>query len=177
MLPLKEATSEKHRIAEKMPFNSRMFKGELSKSQYLLYLVQQLEIFKTIENIGIPHPDLARTKKIELDIQELVESGCEKSSVLKSTTNYCNYLSQLSKEDILPQVYLNYLAIMFGGQIIRKAVPSKGNMYDFNEMREAMASIRMVQKDEWADDVNKGFDFHIQMFEELENTIANSSTN
>lgn len=176
MLPLKEATAEKHRIAEKMPFNNRMFKGELTKPQYLLYLVQQQEIFKTIENIGLPHPDLARTNKIELDIQELIESGCEKPLILNSTLNYCNYLSQLNYEDLLPQIYLNYLAVMFGGQIIRKAVSSKGNMYDFNEMREAMASIRMVQKDEWADEVNKGFDYHIKMFEDLENTISNSAS-
>ena len=45
MTPLKEATSEKHKQAERMPFNIRMFKGELSKNDYLLYLNQQLQIF------------------------------------------------------------------------------------------------------------------------------------
>jgi len=36
MLPLKEAIAEKHSLAEKMPFNQRMFKGELSKEEYIL---------------------------------------------------------------------------------------------------------------------------------------------
>ncbi|MBK7109614.1 MAG: hypothetical protein IPH61_10920 [Bacteroidetes bacterium] len=35
-------------------------------------------------------------------------------------------------------------------------------------MQEGMMSVRKVQKDEWADEVNKGFDFNIQLFDELE---------
>jgi heme oxygenase len=38
MLPLKEAIAEKHSLAEKMTFNQRMFNGELSKEEYILYL-------------------------------------------------------------------------------------------------------------------------------------------
>jgi heme oxygenase len=38
MLPLKEAIAEKHSLAEKMTFNQRMFKGELSNEEYILYL-------------------------------------------------------------------------------------------------------------------------------------------
>ena len=50
MLPLKEATSIKHKQAERMPFNARMFRGQLSKNEYLLYLTQQLQIFQAIES-------------------------------------------------------------------------------------------------------------------------------
>jgi heme oxygenase len=35
-------------------------------------------------------------------------------------------------------------------------------------MMEAAGSIRAVQKDEWADEVNKAFDFMIEIFDELE---------
>ncbi len=38
MLPLKEATSIKHKVAERMPFNARMFSGLLSKDEYLFHL-------------------------------------------------------------------------------------------------------------------------------------------
>ena len=34
MLPLKEATSIKHKQAEGMPFNTRMFRGLLSKDEW-----------------------------------------------------------------------------------------------------------------------------------------------
>ena len=62
MLPLKEATAVKHKQAERMPFNVRMFKGLLSKNEYLLYLDQQLQIFHTVESTGLPHVSLKRAE-------------------------------------------------------------------------------------------------------------------
>ncbi|MDI9356740.1 MAG: biliverdin-producing heme oxygenase [Chitinophagaceae bacterium] len=169
IIPLKEATNEKHKQAEKMPFNIRMFKGLLTKKEYLLYLEQQKQIFSEIENKGLPHESLARTTNIETDIEELIKQGFDSSAVLSSTNNYREYLRSLSYEEVLPHIYLNYLAIMFGGQLIKKKVPSIGMMYDFNNMQEAAQSIRIIQKDEWANEVNKGFDYIINIFEELEN--------
>jgi len=62
---------------------------------------------------------------------------------------------------------------MFGGQMMKKAVPSTGRMYVFDNTQEAIQTIRNVQKDEWADEVNKGFDFNILIFEELETECNN----
>ena len=38
----------------------------------------------------------------------------------------------------------------------------------FSLFGQAIHSVRKVQKDEWADEVNKGFDYNISMFIELE---------
>jgi heme oxygenase len=173
MLPLKEATGIKHKLAERMPFNSRMFKGLLSKHEYSLYLNQLLQIFQTIEETGLPHNSLNRTDKIKDDIEELKSQGYHSDSVLSSTRAYADYLGSLSREQVLPHIYLNYLAIMFGGQMMKSAVPSSGRMYVFDNMQEALQSIRNVQKDEWAEEVNKGFDFNIAIFEELETECNN----
>jgi len=62
---------------------------------------------------------------------------------------------------------------MFGGQMIKKAVPSTGRMYVFDNMQETIQSIRNVQNDEWAEEVNKGFDFNILIFDELETECSN----
>jgi hypothetical protein len=62
---------------------------------------------------------------------------------------------------------------MFGGQMMKKAVPSTGRMYDFENMQEALQAVRRVQKDEWADEVNKGFDYLIAIFDELEKVTVN----
>jgi hypothetical protein len=35
-------------------------------------------------------------------------------------------------------------------------------------MREAMGAVRAIQQDEWADEVNAGFDHHIAIFHDLE---------
>jgi heme oxygenase len=168
MLPLKEATSEKHKIAERMPFNSRMFRGLLTKEQYLLYLNQQMQIFRAIEQIGLPHSSLKRTEHVQADIEELKAEGHSANFILNSTKAYSDYLTSLSYEEVLPHVYLNYMALIFGGQMIKKSVPSTGRMYAFDDMQDVVQAIRAVQRDNWADEVNKGFDYNISIFEELE---------
>ena len=168
MLPLKEATSEKHKLAERKPFNVRMFKGLLSKDEYAFYLNQQLQIFRILDSKGLPHTSLKRTEGVQADLDELKSEGHSTDFVLSSTAAYVNYLGSLTNEQALPHIYLNYMAIMFGGQMIKQSVPSKGRMYDFDHMQEAIQSIRNVQKDEWANEVNKGFDFNILIFDELE---------
>jgi len=173
MIPLKEATGIKHKQAERMPFNTRMFKGLLNKNEYLLYLNQQLQIFQTIENIGLPHSSLKRTETVQADIRELTSQGYNSDLILNNTSSYTDYLASLSYEQILPHIYLNYMAIMFGGQMIKKAVPSTGRMYVFDNMQEAIQAIRNVQNDEWADEVNKGFDFNILILDELETECNN----
>lgn len=168
MLPLKEATSEKHKLAERKPFNVRMFRGLLSKDEYAIYLNQQLQIFRILDSKGLPHVSLKRTEGVQEDLDELKSEGHSTDLVLSSTDAYVNYLGSLTDEQALPHIYLNYMAIMFGGQVIRQSVPSKGRMYDFDHMQEAIQSIRNVQKNEWANEVNKGFDFNNSIFDELE---------
>lgn len=167
MKPLKDATKENHEKAEKMPFNMRMFSGQLTEDQYLLHLAQQLEIFKAIENKGLPSNALSRVDATQKDIDELVAKGNTSTTILTSTENYTNYINSLTENGALPHVYLNYLALMFGGKIMKTKVPSTGKMYDFEHRKEAMLSVRAVQKDEWADEVNKAYDYIIAILDEL----------
>ena len=172
MLPLKDAIAEKHSLAEKMPFNQRMFKGELSKEEYILYLSQQLAIFDSIERFELPHPSLKRSVNIFLDIKELMELQDGESLDIKpliATNEYRKYLNTLTQEELLPHVYLNYLALMFGGQMMKAKTPGSGKMYEFDgDMREIAGSIRAIQKDEWADEANKALDYNISILDELQ---------
>jgi heme oxygenase len=180
MLPLKEAIAEKHSLAEKMTFNQRMFNGELSKEEYILYLCQQLAIFNAIERFPLPHTALDRCPKVFEDIKELMELEDGKGLQIRplvSTNEYQKYLHSLTQEELLPHVYLNYLAIMFGGQMMKKNVPGSGKMYEFDgDMREIAGTIRAVQKDEWADEANKALDYNITIFDELQRVSESAST-
>jgi hypothetical protein len=42
-------------------------------------------------------------------------------------------------------------------------------------MHEAVGAIRATQQDEWADEVNKGFQFIINILDELQNTTGSNS--
>lgn len=169
MLPLKEAIQEKHTQAERMPFNAKMFRGELSKKEYLLYLHQQASIFQCIEEHKIPqmHPNLKRLDKIFADIQELQKEVNESLPQLESTKEYGLYLESLTDDRILAHIYLNYLALMFGGQMMKSKVPGSGKMYEFENQNEVIGSVRAFQKDEMADEANKALDYNIAILDEL----------
>ena len=170
MKPLKEATHDKHKEAERMLFNVKMFKGELTNEQYAQYLVSQLAIFSIIEdNFQMPHDGLKRKYAVSKDITSLNISRTIKTD--DATLRYVNYLKDLDQESVNAHIYLNYLAIMFGGQMMKRMTPGDGNMYEFEDMNESAATIRAIQKDEWADEVNRGFDFMIDIFKELESVL------
>jgi heme oxygenase len=170
MKPLKEATHDKHKEAERMPFNVKMFKGELSKEEYAWYLRSQLAIFQTLENnFQFPHEGLKREEAVLFDLMSL---GIDELVHDEATREYVSYLKGLSQEDANAHIYLNYLAIMFGGQMMKKNTPGPGKMYDFENMMECMQSVREIQKDEWADEVNKGFDYMIKIFKNLEGCLT-----
>lgn len=169
MLPLKEATAEKHKLAERMPFNGRMYTGKLTNDEYCIYLKSQLAIFTTLErNFKLPSEKLSRVNAVQRDLVALGSNQLELFPD-KATRKYVEYLETISQDDAMAHVYLNYLAIMFGGQMMKAQTPGPGHMYDFEDMKGAAGSVREIQKDEWADEVNKGFDFMIEIFKELDN--------
>lgn len=164
---LREATSELHRKAEQMEFNQRMMKGELNIEEYSNYLLSQYFIFETIERLfTLPEPSLARTGRVLDDLNEL---GQTLFQVSDKTQEYIDHLSTLDNDSIQPHIYLNYLALAFGGQMIKTKIHGSGKMYDFDNMHGAIAAIRQIQKDEWADEVNRGFGFIINILDELQN--------
>lgn len=170
---LKELTSELHKKAESMQFNQRMFRGELSKKEYLKYLLTQSSIFQCIEEHKHSklHDSLPRLQKIFEDIQELQkEEGFNISVVgMVSLENYCKYLESLNDETLFPHIYLNYLALAYGGQMMKSKVHGSGRMYDFDNMNEVILSIRKLQTDDWVTEVNKGYEYIISIFDELQN--------
>ena len=170
MKPLKEATHDKHKEAERMPFNVKMFKGQLNEREYGWYLRSQLAIFQTLENnFEFPHEGLKREEAVLFDLMSLGQNDLVADV---ATREYCEYLKGLSQEDANAHIYLNYLAIMFGGQMMKKNTPGPGKMYDFKNMMECMQSVRAIQKDEWADEVNRGFDYMIKIFKNLEGCLT-----
>ena len=175
-MSLKEATAELHSKAEKMTFNQRMFRGELSEVEYMNYLIQQMTIFDEIESRDLVIKGLDRKEKVMQDIAELNNDQLsEQNMVCPATVYYATYLKDLNDVDILPHVYLNYLALAYGGQMMKRVTPGSGKMYDFDNMQELVGSIRAIQKDEWANEVNKGFQFLIAIFDELQRNTEYSS--
>jgi len=167
---LKNLIRENHQHIENMPFNQRLIKGQLNINEYLHYLYQLFEIYTKIETKIKLLDSLERRFNITFDMVELEGMVTHKfdKHILSSTINYVDYLDTLNVDNILPHVYLNYMALLFGGQMIKKSIHGKGQLYDFNNVEDCIKYIRDKQENEWADEVNKGFVFLIKIYEELQ---------
>ena len=112
MLPLKDAIAEKHSIAEKMTFNQRMFRGELTPVEYLMYVAQLQPLFNHIERYPLPHPDMAREERAMVDMAELrlLPGNLMNpwAKPLQTTFHYMQYLLTLDEEKTKPHMYINY---------------------------------------------------------------------
>lgn len=173
MVSLKEAIQAKHTQAEQMTFNQRMFRGELTVYEYRLYLYQLIKIFTFIEKYPLPHPSLNRLLEAQADLNELRD---ERPLIWTTAVNeYATYLDTLTQEQLLPHVYLNYMALFFGGQMMKQHIPGEGRIYQFKDMKGALGSVRAIQQDSWADEANKALDYNIQMFDELQQLSERNS--
>ena len=108
---------------------------------------------------------MKRLSSINEDINEL---GGYTFKISKPTTDYVVYLGDLNQSSLNAHIYLNYLALMFGGQMMKSKVPGSGKMYDFENMQECVGSIRAIQNDEMAEEVNRGFQYIINILDELQ---------
>lgn len=171
-MSIRELTAQKHKQAEQMPFNQKIMEGKITEKEYADYLRSQYDIFSTIEaKFGLPHSEMTRSENI---LDDLTTLGVEDlGSPGNKTREYCNYLSSLNSfEEVFPHIYLNYMAVMMGGQILKSKVPGSGRMYDFVDgetFREIVKKIRDTITDADADEVNRGYDYIISIFEELQN--------
>jgi heme oxygenase len=69
----------------------------------------------------LPHPSLNRCKSIEKDLGVLIKL---KMDLTESTKKYIDYINTLTENQWKAHIYVNYLAIVYGGQMIKSKVPA-----------------------------------------------------
>lgn len=167
-MSIKIKTQDIHTKAEQNTFNSRLAKGELTESEYLFYLYQLKHLFTALERGELPHPDMYRVSKIEQDIQELKSQNPIELFVVPSIQQYVDHLNSLSDTDLLPHIYTNYFAVLFGGQMIKVNAPGAGAMYEFDNKDQIIQAIRSLEQDQWEHEVRKAFEFNIEMCNDIQ---------
>jgi heme oxygenase len=164
-MTLKDAIEIKHREAEQHPFMQRMYTGSLTSVEYANYLYQLFFIFGTLEYYTLPHFCMYRTWRIMEDIDELIDR--KQLIICENTRYYINYLHTRTEDEIRAHIYLHYMALMYGGQIMQKKVPGAGSIYTFDNLSDAIQEVRRTQRDEWADEANMGLTHFITILDEL----------
>jgi heme oxygenase len=103
------------------------------------------------------------------------ESDEDVRSASKISKRYADYIASLEEQDVMPHVYVNYMALLFGGQVIKNKIPGSGRFYDFENPQDHVSYIRSLQKDDWAEEANISFDHIISIYDELQEFFRRDS--
>lgn len=171
MITLREQIKEKHDIAENSPFTKLLLSGNISKEIYGDFLYNQKLCYIALEqeanSAGLlkDFPEICREKFIQKD---LLDFDSSKFNIYYSTIDYAKHVNSLNGSRLLlAHIYVRHFGDMYGGQMIKKVIPSKGYMYEFENRKELIDKVRAVLTDDLGDEANICFDFAIKLFVEL----------
>jgi heme oxygenase len=177
---IKKATKEKHDAIEKHPFIKSMIDGSLSDFKYAIYLNNLLPIYKAVEMfLFYSNPvdkDLLQSRKINNDLNEYIRFlgiNIDRPEYIFNK-EWLNYF--LFKDKFLQkaELYIRWLADMYGGQIIKRNIRFNSK-YDFNDLRNEIKLIRRMIEDgldetnvdSFIEEVNKAYEFHRQLADKI----------
>jgi len=160
---IKEKTQVLHDLLEEQPFNQKMFRGELTTTERRAWLEAQLNIFEILD----PHvrEDLRRSELIREDIKAL---GGKSRYSLAAYEMVLRYAPRLEGH-----IYLNYMGLLYGGQIMSRHYPESARLYTFEDIKGAREYIREnfqypYEEEEWyQEQVSEGFRLHIRTAKNL----------
>lgn len=168
-MSLRDAIKENHDKAEQHRFVKLLFSGQMSKEIYADYLFNQFLAYTKLETMADYYglldgiEPIKRATLMEEDMMELREAAM----MHRSTTKYLEYLDRVPREKIMAHIYVRHFGDMYGGQMLKKVVPSQGKMYEFENRAELIAKTRERLTDDLGDEANKVFEFVIGLFDEL----------
>lgn len=170
-MTLRESIAANHDKAESHRFVKFLLSGQISSIVYADYLFNQMLCYKKLEKLAKAHglldgiETIQRADKMREDLNGLGFEG----HIFESTADYIEYLNSVPKEQLLAHIYIRHFGDMYGGQMIKKVVPGKGAMYEFEDRAELIKKVRERLTDELGEEANRAFEFNLRLFDELAN--------
>jgi hypothetical protein len=162
---IKLATKELHDDLERLAFNQKMFRSEQTQAERADYLLNWYEIFSILD----PHVprEIQRLPHVCYDLDRLRLPSSEASSMAHG---YCAYLEAIC-DDLRPHIYINYLGLMYGGQIMARRYPHfPTEIYTFDDLDSSRQYIReqiVEETDDFIIETKHAFRWHIAIAAEL----------
>ena len=172
---LKTLTWDSHKRAESTQLMQQLLKNQISPELYCDYLYVKYCIFRTIEErIVFLESDLPRANNAFLDWQEMSRSM---PPALSSIEEYMTHLREVSADQLWAHVYVQYLAPLYGGQLIRKIIgehfPTRH--LQFTAPGQCIAEVRSHETLDLADEANIAFERTMKIYEDLYNSHQSNS--
>ena len=181
-MSLKELTKQNHSNAERSWFAGRMFSGQITNSEYAIYLKQQFISYSALEkrfdnidsdsDVSFPDERIKRANNIHEDLIEMDPNG-DDLPILESTNSYCNYIKECPEDLLYAHVYVRYLGDLKGGQMIATRIPGSGKYYQFDSPGDLEVAIRsrLREDDLFVEECKKCFTFAQKSFEDIKEYI------
>jgi heme oxygenase len=151
---IKKETRDHHDTIENHPFIREMLDGTLPDYKYAIYLANLLPIYKGVENFLLQqnyNKDIIQSEKILEDLSQystLLNYHFE--SPRANIIFYKDWLNNFyGKTDFYKktELYIRWLADMYGGQIIKKNIRFTSK-YEFKTLRKDIQQVRrMIEND------------------------------
>ena len=154
---IKHATKQQHDRIENHPLILKLIKGSITDLEYAVYLKNLLPIYRAVEQMFFdPNTsgDLIRSRLIEQDVHnygKTIDLADAKYDNLSKDWIDLFYSKSLFLKQT--ELYIRWLADMYGGQMIKKNVKFNAK-YKFNSVRQSIKDVRtMLEKDLTEDNV------------------------
>lgn len=166
MTTLKDVTRAVHDEAEHTEWGKLLISGNITKGQYVHYLYNLLEIHQAIESRNvITKKEVLRVQSIINDIESI--DSTISPVTLDSTWKYIDHIRQLPDDKLWCHIYCHYLGYMYGGQMIKKAIPFSTTMLDFEDRPGCIAYIREHLENADHEEAIAAFKWATLMFNDL----------
>lgn len=176
MTTIKELTWEHHKNAERQEFVKVLMSGSIDPKLYATFLYNQHPCYNILETVAMSHgllddiPEVRRAPQIHADFMELWTDKEKAPVLLESTNRYMMHIKHIMSDPhkLMAHIYVRHMGDLSGGQMIKKKVPGKGTMYDFNgEIKDIKERIRAKLDDTMAEEAKLVFEFATDTFKEL----------
>jgi len=179
---IRKSTKEKHDKIESHPFIKRLIDGKLTDREYYTYLTNIIYIYREIEQNffnDLKNMDLLQTSKILEDINNykvLLQSESPAVEVEKSF--YSEWLNSIRLKPRFfrkTDLYLRWLADMYGGQILKRRV-RYNSVFQFKDIRSKIKKIRVFIElgldehniQQFINHINNSYDLHYKMVDNID---------
>lgn len=182
MTILRDVTNAKHREVERLPLIELLMSGNISSSQYAVYLAELVAIYSKLETLGdqlgilANLPGIHRTAALKDDYTEL--GGVESYRIGQATEAYLMYLDGLAADPtkshlVLAHIYVRHMGDLYGGKLMARVVPGSGKTYQFEDRPAIIKKFNEILTVELGDEANRAFDWFIEIFTELHSRVVN----
>jgi heme oxygenase len=175
MTVLRSVTHEKHQQVEQLPFVQYLLKGNITKSDYIVYLAEMLSIYRQLETLAADVglfdglAELPRTANMQADLDELAPGHT--TELCPSTKTYLDYLSMLHRSEkshqLFAHVYVRHMGDLYGGKLISRVVPGSGRWYKFDNRSQLAQTFAQRVSVDLADEALTAFDHFGNIFTDL----------